>query len=175
MLTRLKALLGFTVVVGAFAAPTTAEARDWFRFPFFEPRPYTYYADPDDIYDPYYYGNQREYYNQRDSYYDPQYDEPVYVKPRKKKTAKIAPKDYTAPKKSAAVAPKKASKPTQQTTNLMSCDKAGKIISGYGFSSVKPTSCKGQVYAFNATRGGKAYLIRLSSASGELTEVKKVQ
>jgi hypothetical protein len=57
----------------------------------------------------------------------------------------------------------------------MSCDKAEKIVSGYGFTSVKPTTCTGQVFAFNATRSGKAYVIKLSSASGELTEVKKVQ
>jgi hypothetical protein len=169
MSTRFKTLLAFTLVVGAFAAPTTAEARGWFRFPFFEPHSYAYYPDPDDIYDPYYYGNQR------DSYYDPQYDEPVYVKPRKKKTAKIAPKNPIAPKKSVVAAPKKVTKPAQQSTNAMSCDKAGKIISDYGFSSVKASSCTGKIYAFNATRGGKPYLIRLSAASGELTEVKKVQ
>ena len=57
----------------------------------------------------------------------------------------------------------------------MFCDKAEKIVSGYGFTSVKPTTCTGQVFAFNATRSGKAYVIKLSSASGELTEVKKVQ
>ena len=61
------------------------------------------------------------------------------------------------------------------TTTGMSCDKAEKIVSGYGFTSVKPTTCTGQVFAFNATRSGKAYVIKLSSASGELTEVKKVQ
>ena len=57
----------------------------------------------------------------------------------------------------------------------MSCDKAGSIVSGYGFSSVNPTSCKGKVYAFNATRDGKSFTIKLDAASGELTEVKKLQ
>ena len=57
----------------------------------------------------------------------------------------------------------------------MSCDKAGNIISGYGFTSIKPQSCTGKVYVFNATRSGKNYLVKLSSASGELTEVKKIQ
>jgi hypothetical protein len=173
MSTRIKALLAFTMITGAFAASSAAEARDWFPFRFYQPRVFTYYPDPDE-YDPYL--DDREYYDQRNGYYDPQYDEPRYVKPRKKKkTAKIVPKENPAPKKSAAVAPKKAAKPTQQASRAVSCEKAGKIILDYGFSSVKPTSCAGQVYAFNATRGGKPYVVRLSSASGELTEVKKVQ
>ncbi len=172
---RLKALLAFSMAVGAFAVSTAAEAGDRrFRFRFFEPHTYTYYPGLDDIYDP---GYGDTYYlpPQQDDYYDPQYDEPVYVRPHKKKTAKIAPKTYATPKKSATAAPRNVTKPTRQASNAMSCDKAGKIISGYGFSGVRPASCKGQVYAFNATRGGKAYLVRLSAASGELTEVKKVQ
>ena len=56
----------------------------------------------------------------------------------------------------------------------VSCDKAASIITGYGFSDVKPADCQGQVYAFNAARDGKAYAIKLNSISGELTEVKKV-
>jgi hypothetical protein len=66
-------------------------------------------------------------------------------------------------------------KKTASAASGMSCDKAGEIVSGYGFTSVKPTTRTGQVFAFNATRSGKAYVIKLSSASGELTEVKKVQ
>ena len=56
----------------------------------------------------------------------------------------------------------------------MTCDKAGTIIEGYGFSGVKPGSCKGQVYAFNATRDGKSFAIKVNAANGELTEVKKL-
>ena len=55
----------------------------------------------------------------------------------------------------------------------LSCDKAGQIISGYGFSAVKPSVCTGKVYAFNATRDGNSFAIKLDSGSGELTEVKK--
>jgi hypothetical protein len=68
-----------------------------------------------------------------------------------------------------------AEKKPASAASGMSCDKAGQIVSGYGFTSVKPTTCTGQVFTFNATRSGKAYVIKLSSASGELTEVKKVQ
>jgi hypothetical protein len=78
-----------------------------------------------------------------------------------------------------AVVEKKAvsstGKKTASAATAISCDKAEKIVSGYGFTSVKPTTCTGQVFAFNATRSGKAYVIKLSSASGELTEVRKVQ
>ena len=56
----------------------------------------------------------------------------------------------------------------------LSCDKAGTIVTGYGFSGVKAQSCKGKVYAFNATRDGKSFAIKLDAASGELTEVKKL-
>ena len=56
----------------------------------------------------------------------------------------------------------------------VSCDKATSIVSGYGFGTVKANDCKGQVYEFSAVRDGKNFLIKVSSASGELTEVKKL-
>ena len=56
----------------------------------------------------------------------------------------------------------------------MSCDKRKSCV-GLRLCQVKPTTCTGQVFSFNATRSGKAYVIKLSSASGELTEVRKVQ
>jgi len=34
-------------------------------------------------------------------------------------------------------------------------------------------TCSGKVYAFNATRDGKPFSVKLNSSSGELTEVKK--
>jgi hypothetical protein len=60
------------------------------------------------------------------------------------------------------------------TTSALSCGKAGTIIEGYGFSGVKPESCKGKIFAFNATRGGRTFAIKLDAASGELTEVRKL-
>ena len=47
----------------------------------------------------------------------------------------------------------------------LSCDKATSVVSGYGFSSVTPSSCTGKVYAFNATRDGKSFAIKLDSAT----------
>lgn len=57
----------------------------------------------------------------------------------------------------------------------MTCDKATGIVSGYGFASVTPKACSGETFAFNASRGGKSYEIKLSAATGELTEVKKLR
>ena len=111
----------------------------------------------------------------------------MYVAPKKKKTVKVVPVPKPVTKKSlastenkaATTKEKKAAVATNKNTGPaaagMSCDKAEKIVSGYGFTSVKPATCTGQVFAFNATRSGKAYVIKLSAASGELTEVKKVQ
>jgi hypothetical protein len=176
------AAASFTLLVSG-----SAEAGRLFKWRLFQPEYYTYYPGQDNYYGPddyngdYYYvprkKRQKYYdqYEQQDSYYDPQYDEPVYVKPPKKKTAKVAPVAKPAVKKATIASVKKPAATAASSGSGMSCDKAGSIISGYGFSSVKATSCKGQTYAFNATRSGKNYVISLNAASGELTEVKKVQ
>ncbi len=183
-------LVALAAATSAFVMSGTAEAGRLFRF--FQPDYYTYYPNPDDVYSPYY-GDSRDYYyvprrkhrhyydqyNQQDTYYDPRYDPqydpqynaPVYVKPAKKKIVKAAPVTTPVTKKATVATAKKPS----PASGGMSCDKAGTIISGYGFTSVTPTSCNGQIYAFSASRSGKNYRISLNAASGELTEVKKVQ
>ena len=116
-------------------------------------------------------------YGQEEPGFDETYYEPeiaVPTKPQKKKaetkpgaaTASVAPPPATPPKPVAS-APKSAAG--------LSCDKAASIITGYGFSAVKPKTCAGKVYAFNASRDGKPFAIKLDSGSGELTEVKKLQ
>ena len=160
------------------------------------------YGDEDDFDDDQYLSYYDE---PDDGYYMPRYrnDEPGQIAQKKKKTVKAVPVTKPVAKKSVAatekkpvtIASKKIATATEKkivvatggntaastgkkvapVTSGMSCDRAEKIISGYGFTSVKPTACTGQVFAFNATRSGKAYVIKLSSASGELTEVKKVQ
>jgi hypothetical protein len=110
-----------------------------------------------------------------DRHYESVYEgeEPEYIAP-KKKPAKAAP----APKPSRAGEKKAVSstaKKAARAAPALTCDKAGEIVSGYGFTNVTPATCTGQVFAFNATRSGKTYVIKLSSASGELKEVKKVQ
>ena len=155
MLARFISLAALATVAGTQLMPSVAEAGMRLCFPFLicHDRP------PSD-----------------DGDYEPGYEgeEPVYIAP-KKKAAKAAP----APKPSEAVVEKKAvsstGKKTASAATAISCDKAEKIVSGYGFANVTPATCTGQVFSFNATRSGIAYVIKLSSASGELTEVSKVQ
>lgn len=203
MLSRVISAAVFVLVASTLLVPTAAEAGSRWRFLhpdyyFYNPPPRDFYAD--DFDDEEYYEDDEQplaYYDPDDDYYEPRYqgEEPVYIAPKKKKTVKAAPVPKPVAKKSVASTEKKTvtstetkslasvekkavASPEKKTASAapgMSCDKAGEIVSGYGFTSVKPTTCTGQIFAFNATRSGKAYVIKLSSASGELTEVKKVQ
>ncbi len=89
----------------------------------------------------------------------------------KKKTAAKPAKPAGQDKSASA---KQADQKKTSAASGMSCEKATSVVSGYGFSSVTPSSCSGKVYAFNATRDGKSFAIKLDSGSGELTEVKKL-
>ena len=73
--------------------------------------------------------------------------------------------------KTASVAPETTKK---TATAAVTCEKATSIISGYGFATVEATKCAAPTYEFKAKRDGKDFLIKVSSASGELTEVKKL-
>ena len=133
------------------------------------------------------YGAERDF---DESYYEPEPAPPAKrtVKSVKKRaTAAPAVRDSGADDMTTATvnpAKRPVSKPritqpqTEDTeaaaTAGLSCDKAGTIVTGYGFTGVKAQSCKGKVYAFNATRDGKSFAIKLDAASGELTEVKKL-
>ena len=154
MLTRIISLAAFAAVAGTLLMPSAAEAGMRICFPFLI-CPHTPSSDDGDY--------ERGYEG----------DEPVNIAP-KRKTAKAA-----SAKPSGAVVEKKAlsstGKKTASAATAISCDKAEQIVSDYGFASVTPTTCTGQVFAFNATRSGTPYVIKLSSASGELTEVKKVE
>lgn len=57
--------------------------------------------------------------------------------------------------------------------NSISCSKARKIVSEFGFGDIRTLSCTGREYGFEAQRDGKPYRIRLSALSGELTSVKR--
>jgi len=186
MLARIIILAAFAAIAGTLLVPSNAEAGSRGRFCF----PFGFICqDYDD--DVYYEDDERPltYYEPHHDYYEPQYyegEEPIYIAPKKKKKAvKAAPmnkKLVASTKKKAVKTESVASvekkvvteRKTANTATGISCVKAGQIVSGYGFASVKPATCTGQVFAFNATRSGKAYIIKLSSASGELTEVQKV-
>ncbi len=171
MLTRLGLVVA-AVLCATMAFTSYADAGSRWKY-----RYYTYDPDYDFYYGPEYLPGPRYYrYLQRDrSYddgdgygdyaYDPDYYEPEYIPPRKRKTYARPPGQIQPQVQSRTPA---ARKPTTIT-----CAKAGEIVSGYGFKSVESVTCKGQIYAFNATRDGKPFSIKLNSASGELTEVKK--
>ena len=99
-------------------------------------------------------------------------DEPDVVPPRRKATEREQQKQKQKKATAKPVEQKKA--PSKAAPAGLSCDKASSVVSGYGFSSVTPSSCSGKVYAFNATRDGKSFAIKLDPKSGELTEVKKL-
>lgn len=132
------------------------------------PRYYYYYEEP----------QPDRFYEYDESYYEPEYagpgEEPAPVKPRKKlkPSASQAP---VAAKKKTTVAKATTEEVQPKTTAALSCDKATAIVAGFGFATIKAEDCDGKVYAFSATRDGKAYAIKLSAASGELTEVRKLQ
>jgi hypothetical protein len=72
---------------------------------------------------------------------------------------------------------KPKAKPALATTTpekTIGCTAGAAVITGYGFGEVKPKACTGAVYAYNATRAGKLYEIKLTAASGEITDVKKL-
>lgn len=96
-------------------------------------------------------------------------DEAVPTKPARKASEREKQKQQKNKAAAKPAEPKKAA-----AASGLSCEKATSVVTGYGFSSVQPSSCSGKVYAFNATRDGKSFDIKLDSASGELTEVKKL-
>jgi hypothetical protein len=128
---------------------------DYYSGPIFVPAPRYYYYEPRRRHlRPRYYTYQYE-----PDYYEPEVD-PEYLPPPRVKKSKLP-------------TSKTVTKSVQKTTGTLSCGKASKIVSDYGFNEVTPTSCGGKVYAFQAKRDGKPFSIKVSSASGELTEVKK--
>lgn len=156
-----------------------------------------YYMDEEEYYQ--YLKRQRRKQRLIQDYYSQQDDggyEDEYVPPRKAKkkvVAKPAPKkpvarakikkksvepNTVAANKSApkAVTTASISRPAAQsaTAGAMSCSRASDIVAGYGFDSVKTSTCSGSIYSFNAVRGGKNYLVKVNSANGELTEVRKL-
>lgn len=58
--------------------------------------------------------------------------------------------------------------------NSKSCNKAKLIISEYAFADIEAKSCKGKIYHFFATRGGKKFSIKISALTNELIEITKV-
>ena len=172
MVVKRAGLAALTVVAAGMLGTATAQADtrlhlnflpfgsaygDYYGDPMFVPAPrYYYYYEPRPRFRPRYYTYQYE-----PDYYEPETNPEYLPPPRKKKRTTTLPD--TNP----------ATKQQQQKSGSISCAKATQIVTDYGFTQVQATSCKGKVYAFNARRDGKPYSIKVSPASGELTEVKK--
>jgi hypothetical protein len=98
-------------------------------------------------------------------------EEPAPRKPARKEAEREKP----APKSKTATKPEKpAGEKKTAAAQGLSCEQGASVVAGYGFSGVAAASCAGRVYAFNAMRDGKSFTVKLDSASGELTEVKKL-
>lgn len=64
-------------------------------------------------------------------------------------------------------------KPAARKQGRITCNAAAQIVAGYAFSEVKPVSCSGGSYVFQAKRQDKAFSITLSARNGDLIKVKK--
>ncbi len=120
-------------------------------------------------------------YDQYDeTYYEPEVLVRPLEKPKKQSTpAKPSVASKKATPKLALAKPDlpvgtKQSLKKQDSASGVTCAKATQIVTGYGFSDVKVKSCTGNIYAFTGTRSGKNYEISVSSARGDLTEVKRI-
>lgn len=82
--------------------------------------------------------------------------EPAVAKPAKPKIA------------TASLTPAKP-----QSSKSIGCTAGAAIVTGYGFANVSPKTCTGNVYAYSAQRDGKPYVIKVSAAQGEITEVTR--
>ena len=60
-----------------------------------------------------------------------------------------------------------------QSAKTIGCTAGAAIVTGYGFANVTPKTCTGSIYAYNAQRDGKPYVIKVTAAQGEITEVSK--
>ena len=175
--------LSLASVLAAFIAVLsvgTAEAGWRWKLRYVDPYPEyeTYYPGPIYIPPPRYKRQYERYSSYDDDYddFDPDYYEPEYVPPKKKMKKPQKSQKPAITKQKTAKKPttqKQATVPQAKKTGAISCDKASKIVAGYGFSAVKPSTCQGKEYAFAATRDGKNYVIKMSSANGELTQVQK--
>jgi hypothetical protein len=117
------------------------------------------------------------------SIYDQQFDdfyEPRYEPKAKKAAVKVPPvKKAQKPVAAVKVQPVKTQPAKVQAIKAVSqgisCDKGAAVVADYGFSNVEPKACTGKIFTFKAARTGKTYDVSVSSANGEITEVRKVQ
>ena len=95
------------------------------------------------------------------------------VKQKPLQTATIDPVPAKPEPPNVKPAKKVQAKPEKKVKGRITCKSAEKIVAGFGFTDIEAKSCNGKSYDFAAQRDGKPFTITLSSASGELTEVKR--
>ena len=122
------------------------------------PRAYDPYAYADPVPPEYGYGYPQRWI------YAPQ--PPAYRPPAYRQPGVRVPLPVQKPQHSAAYQPPQRS--------AVSCSKGEAIVTGYGFGRVSPTSCEGKIFSYSALREGKRYEVRVSAATGEITEVRKL-
>jgi hypothetical protein len=95
----------------------------------------------------------------------------IVPKPKPKlQTASLSkPVTIAKPKPVAAVA-----KSNPVSSKTIGCTAGAAVVTGYGFAGVKPKTCTGATYAYTAARSGKTYEIKLTAASGEIIDVRKL-
>jgi hypothetical protein len=97
----------------------------------------------------------------------------VKVKPRLKAEGDVETASLTRP--DGMVKPKlKPVAPKPVLGKTIGCTAGAAVVTGYGFADVKPKACTGKTFAYTAARAGKTYEIKLTAASGEIIDVKKV-
>jgi len=67
-----------------------------------------------------------------------------------------------------------AKRPASSISNGLSCEAATIVVISYAFSDVRPMSCSGESYQFQAMRENYTYSIVLKAKDGELIQVKKL-
>jgi hypothetical protein len=88
---------------------------------------------------------------------------PKLATPRDLQTASLSKPDVIVKPKSNPV-----------STKTIGCTAGAAVVTGYGFGGVKPRACRGSTYAYTAARGGRNYEIKLTAATGEIVDVKKL-
>jgi len=167
---RLCGVISIVAALSGLAAmPAEAGTRIFFGYRPYYPAYGSYYAGPRYYRAPrYYYSPRYAYdYDDPDYYDDPGLDAPRVYRPKRQQ---LQQNNLDAIEEATPKAKTKA----KPATAAISCAKASKIVSEFGFSSVQSTSCKGETYAFKAVRDGRNFSIKLSAKNGELTEVKKL-
>ncbi len=93
-----------------------------------------------------------------------------------KPTKPVLPKLQTASlsKPTVVAKPKPVTTKTTTSGKTIGCTAGAAVVTGYGFGEVKPKACTGATYAYTAARSGKTYEIKMTAASGEIIDVKKL-